>query len=135
MDITTPVPATATPAAVQEKTSKPWETAKEIKGVARTVLGGHSGGLSHRLTLTLSVILLITVSIALYAAVACLALAGEFALGDALWIDAVANCLLAALELGWLTRWSYPWDACPASWPPPTGRSPTAWPCRCPPPT
>ena len=50
MDITTPVPATATPSAVQEKTSKPWETAKEIKGAARAVLGGHSGGLSHRLT-------------------------------------------------------------------------------------
>ena len=100
MDITTPVPATATPSAVQEKTSKPWETAKEIKGVARAVLGGHSGVLSHRLTLTLGVILLITVAIALYAAVACLALAGEFALGDALWIDAVANCLLVMLELG-----------------------------------
>ena len=100
MDATTSLPAVDVQPAEASVTRSPWETAKEIKGLARAVLGGHSGGLSHRLTLTLGVILLITVSIALYAAVACLALAGEFALGDALWIDAVANCLLVMLELG-----------------------------------
>ena len=100
MDITTPVPATATPSAVQEKTSKPWETAKEIKAEARAVLGGHSGGMSHRLILTLSAVTVLTVSIALYAAVVCLAMAGGLIFGDAPWIDAVTNSLLAALELG-----------------------------------
>ena len=100
MDATTHEPVAGTRPAEPKKSPSPWESASQTKRMARAVLGGHSGGLSHRLTLTLGVILLITVSIALYAAVACLALAGEFALGDALWIDAVANCLLVMLELG-----------------------------------
>ena len=100
MDATTSLPAESPLPSEASVTHSPWETAKEIKGAARAVLGGHSGGLSHRLTLTLSVITVLTVSMALYAAVACLSLAGGLAFGAALWIDAVANSLLAALELG-----------------------------------
>ena len=76
------------------------ERAAETKQAAREVLGGHSGGLSHRLILTLAIIMIMTVSIALYAAVACLAMAGGFILGDTVWVDAVSNALLVALLLG-----------------------------------
>ena len=76
------------------------ETVARVQREARNVLGGHSGGLSHRLILTLSVIILLTVGVALYAAVACVAMAGEIAYGAEPWIDAVANTLLVALALG-----------------------------------
>ena len=99
MDATTSLPAVEVQPAEASVTRSPWETAKEIKGAARAVLGGHSGGLSHRLILTLAVVTVLTVSIALYAAVSCLAVAGYLVLGEAAWIDAVANTLLAALEL------------------------------------
>ena len=100
MDATAREPIVETPPAKQKKTLGPWALASDMRGRARDVLGSHSGGLSHRLILTLSVIFVMTVSIALYAAVACLATAGYLVFGDALWIDAVANTLLAALELG-----------------------------------
>lgn len=80
------------------------ERAAETKQAAKAVLGGHSGGhyggMSHRLILTLAVIIVMTVSIALYAAVGCLAMAGSLVFGDTVWVDAVANVLLVALLLG-----------------------------------
>ena len=99
MDATTSLPVESALPSETSVTRSPWETAKEIKGAARAVLGGHSGGLSHRLILTLAVVTVLTVSIALYAAVSCLAMAGYLVFGEAAWIDAVANTLLAALEL------------------------------------
>ena len=100
MDATTPEMTVSAPPAAQARRVTPRETALRIHGSARDALGGHSGGLSHRLLLTLAVITVLTVSIALYAAVACLAVAGAYVFGeDALWVNAVANTLLAALEL------------------------------------
>lgn len=99
MDATTHEPIAETPPAEVQKTRSPWETALQIKCSARDILGGHSGGLSHRLILTLSVILVMTVSVALYAATACLAMAGGLTFGDAPWVDAAANTLLVALGL------------------------------------
>jgi len=100
MDATTHEPIAVTEAAVTEQKLSPWRRAKEIYGQARVVLGGHSGGISHRMILTLSVITVLTVSIALYTAVACLATAGYLAFGeDALWVDAVSNTLFVALCL------------------------------------
>jgi hypothetical protein len=59
--------------------------------------------MSHRLLLTLSVITVITAAVALYAAVACLATAGELVFGeDALWVYALTNALLATLGLAFV---------------------------------
>lgn len=99
MDATTSLPAVDVQPAEASVTRSPWETAKEIKGLARAVLGGHSGGMSHRLTLTLSVVTVLTVSMALFLATECLAMAGHLVWGEAAWIDAVTNTLLAALGL------------------------------------
>ncbi len=100
MDATTHEPIAVTEAAVTEQKLSPWRRAGEIQRSARAVLGGHSGGISHRLLLTLSVITVLTVSIALYTAVACLATAGYLVFGEnALWVDVVSNILLVALGL------------------------------------
>ena len=100
MDETTHEPIAVTEAAVTEQKLSPWRRAGEIQRSARAVLGGHSGGISHRLLLTLSVITVLTVSIALYTAVACLATAGYLVFGEnALWVDVVSNILLVALGL------------------------------------
>ena len=85
--------------AVQTCSPTPREMASHARGTARNVLSGHSGGLSHRLILTLSVMTVLTVSIALYAATACLVTAGYLVWDDALWIDATANTLLAVFGL------------------------------------
>lgn len=77
-----------------------WKAASQIWRKAQDVLGGSGMGLGHRLFLTLSVIILITVAVALYAIVFCLSLAGGLIFGDALWVGAVADTLLAALLLG-----------------------------------
>lgn len=91
---------TVTEATVTQAKPDPWKRAADIRAQARGVLGGHSGGMSHRLLLTLSVITVITAALALYAAVACLATAGELVFGeDALWVYALTNALLAALGL------------------------------------
>jgi hypothetical protein len=91
---------TVTDAAVTQAKPDPWTRAADIRAQARGVLGGHSGGMSHRLLLTLSVITVLTAALALYAAVACLATAGELIFGeDALWVYALSNTLLAALGL------------------------------------
>lgn len=100
MDETTHEPIAVTEAAAKEQRISPWRRAHEIYGQAREVLRGHSGGISHRLLLTLSVITVMTVAIALYTAVACLATAGYLVFGeDALWVDAVSNTLFVALCL------------------------------------
>jgi hypothetical protein len=99
MDVTTQE-ITVTEATVTQAKPNPWKRAADIHGQARGVLGGHSGGISHRLLLTLSVITVLTAALALYAAVACLATAGELVFGeDALWVYALSNTLLAALGL------------------------------------
>ena len=92
----TNVHAGAVPAEIKE-TKGLREKAQETKQSAREVLGGHSGGISHRLILTLAVIMLMTVSIALYAAVSCFAMAGWMAYGDALWVDVSTSILLLVL--------------------------------------
>ena len=94
---------TVTDAAVTRAKPDPWIRAADIRAQARGVLGGHSGGMSHRLLLTLSVITVITAALALYAAVACLATAGELVFGeDALWVYALTNALLATLGLAFV---------------------------------
>lgn len=99
MDVTTQE-ITVTEANVTKAKPNPWTRAADIHGQARGVLGGHSGGMSHRLLLTLSVITVLTAALALYAAVACLTTAGELIFGeDALWVYALSNTLLAALGL------------------------------------
>ena len=100
MDATTHEPIAVTESAKPEQKLSPWRRAGEIQRSARGVLGGHSGGISHRLLLTLSVITVLTVSIALYTAVACLTTAGYLVFGEnALWVDVVSNILLVALGL------------------------------------
>lgn len=85
------------------------ETATEKQGMrtqtadlrrrARLVLNGHSGRTSHRLTLTLALILVLTVGVALYTAVTGLYLAGSILLGDTVWLEAAADVLLILLLL------------------------------------
>ena len=99
MDTTVPSVSPDTQAFAQDRSAGPRETASRIRRSARDVLGGHSGGMSHRLLLTLAVITVLTVSFALYAATACLSMAGYLAFADAPWVSATATTLLAALML------------------------------------
>ena len=99
MDTTIPSVSPDTQASSQDRPVGPRETASRIRSSARDVLGGHSGGMSHRLLLTLAVITVLTVSFALYAATACLSMAGYLALADAPWVSATATTLFAALML------------------------------------
>lgn len=82
---------------MDRKTNCLKERAQETKQAAREVLGGHSGKLSHRLTLTLAVIMLMTVGVAIYMAVSCLGMAGWLVYGDVLWVEVAVNSLLAIL--------------------------------------
>ena len=100
MDTNTHISDAGTVPAEAKRSPGPWEAAAQIRRKAGEALGGHSVGLSHRLFLTLSLVILITAAIALYAVVFCLSLAGGLVFGDAPWVDAVANTLLAALLLG-----------------------------------
>ncbi len=86
------------------------ETAAERQGLrkqtaglrrgARLVLDGHSTGSSHRLTLTLSLLLVLTAGVALYAAVSGLYMAGLLLFGDTVWLEAAADSLIILLLLG-----------------------------------
>lgn len=100
MDTNTPVQDMEIIPAEAEKSVDPWKVVSQIRGKARDALGGQSMGLNHRLFLTLSLIILITVAGALYAVTYCFSLAGWLIFGDAPWVNALANTLLAALLLG-----------------------------------
>lgn len=100
MDTVTHTPTQATQPADIPKTVGPWARASDVRRRARSVLNTHVGGRSHRMTLTLAVVFVLTASVALYAAVACVATAGYLAFGEALWVDAASNILLAILGLG-----------------------------------
>ena len=76
-----------------------WQRAFLIRGHAMAVLNGRSGRYSRRLTLSLAVILILTVSIALYAAVACLSMTGYILFDGMAWVDIACNGLLLLLGL------------------------------------
>lgn len=86
---------TATPLAKQSL----WQQAADVRHRARAVLGGHSGRVSHWMTLTLALVIVLTAAVALYMAVGGLATAGYLVFGEAVWVDAVTNVLLAASYL------------------------------------
>ena len=79
-----------------------WERAAVTRRRARAVLSGHSGGRSHRMLLVLSLVMILTVGVALYMAVGCLSTAGYVLFGEALWVDAAAAALTVLLLLGLL---------------------------------
>ncbi len=76
------------------------QQAAAIRRQARGILNSRSGGVSHRLTLALSAVLILTAAIALYAAVACLAMAGYILFENTAAVDLVADILLALLGFG-----------------------------------
>lgn len=67
---------------------------------ARAALQGRSGRSSHRMLLVLSLVIILTAGIALYAAVGCLATAGYILFDEAPWVDTAAALLDVALLLG-----------------------------------
>ena len=73
--------------------------AAELRRQARSVLNGHCEGHANRLTLTLSLVLVLTVGIALYAAVSGLYMVGFLLWGDTLWLELTADALLILLLL------------------------------------
>lgn len=81
------------------ETLTPRKKASLIRREAGAVLACRSGRYSHRMTLTLASILIMTVAIALYAAVACLAMAGYILFPDTPWVDTSCSCLLVGLYL------------------------------------
>lgn len=78
------------------------QQAAAIRRQARGILNSRSGGGSHRLTLALSAVLILTAAIALYAAVACLATAGYVLFENTDRVDLAADILLLLLCLGLL---------------------------------
>ena len=87
MDHIDPIAATA-------KRSGIGQQAADIRHKARGVLGGHSGRVSHWMTLTLALVIALTAAVALYIAMGGLATAGYLVFGEAVWVDAVTNVLL-----------------------------------------
>ena len=71
----------------------------DLRRCARSVLNGYSGKCSHRLTLTLSLTLVLTVGVALYAAMSGMYTSGLILLGDTLWLEAAADVLFLLLLL------------------------------------
>ncbi len=83
---------------VTEKQGAGKQTA-DLRRRARLVLNGYSGRTSHRLTLTLALVLVLTVGVALYAAVSGLYMAGFMLFGEAVWLELAADGLLLLLLL------------------------------------
>lgn len=76
-----------------------WQQAADVRHKARAVLGGHSGRVSHWMTLTLALVIALTAAVALYMAMGGLATAGYLVFGEAVWVDAVTNVLLVVSYL------------------------------------
>jgi hypothetical protein len=85
--------------AVAERQGLRKQTA-DLRREARLILDGHSAGSSHRLTLTLSLIFVLTAGVALYAAVSGLYMAGLLLFGETVWLEAAADTLFILLLLG-----------------------------------
>lgn len=92
---------TLTPPHVSE-TPSPWAQAAVTRRRARATLRGCSQGRSHRMLLVLSLVIVLTVGVALYAAVGSLSTAAYILFGEAVWVDVAAALLLVALLLGLL---------------------------------
>ncbi len=80
----------------------PWEQAAITRRTARAALAGRSGGRSHRMLLVLSLVIILTVGVALYIAAGGLATAGYILFGEAPWVDAAATVLTVLLLLSLL---------------------------------
>jgi hypothetical protein len=84
----------------RSKTVSPWESAARIRGQGRAILNGRSGGMSHRMTIVLAMVTVLTVCVVLYMAVGCISMAGYVLFGQLLWVDVASNILMAVLGLG-----------------------------------
>lgn len=71
--------------------------ASDLRRRARLVLNGRSGTSSHRLILSLAIILVLVAGMAFYAAMSGLYMAGSILLGETVWLEVVADGLLALL--------------------------------------
>ena len=71
----------------------------ELRRRARQVLSGRTRTTSHRLTLTLAIVLVMTAGMALYAAVSGLYMAMDILWSEVIWLEAVADGLFVLLLL------------------------------------
>ena len=79
---------------------RPGARAADLRRRARDVLNQDGGASSHRLTLTLAVVTVLTAGMTLYVAVWALYTAGLWLWDEPLWVEAIADTLLVLLLMG-----------------------------------